>query len=253
MKGRRRLLFLPPPSRARRAAAAPRAAPRRCARPARARAGDAAAEGGRGRRVESREGGRPRGSTRHARASVPQASSRSASAMAARVSGPDHRATQLRVAEERHWCPASPAEGVGEGAHGASPRRRAVNPSSREARRRSSLLDPARREKSARRRRWGVEGRGRRGEIGEGRRAPAPPRARPPVRRGARRFGARTTLEPPSLLAPSLPLLHRWSYSVAAGRDAAEGSRGVNVAARTARATASPSARGAGRYREERE
>ena len=98
-----------------------------------------------------------------------------------------------------------------------------------------------------------MEGRGRRGEIGEGRRAPAPPRARPPVRRGARRFGARTTLEPPSLLAPSLPLLHRWSYSVAAGRDAAEGSRGVNVAARTARAAASPSARGAGRYREERE
>jgi len=130
---------------------------------------------------------------------------------------------------------------------------RAVNPSSREAWRRSSLLDPARREKSARRRRWGVEGRGRRGEIGEGRGAPAPPRARPPVRRGARRLGARTTLEPPSLLAPSLPLLHRWSYSVAAGRDAAEGSRGVNVTARTARAAASPSARGAGRYREERE
>jgi len=70
---------------------------------------------------------------------------------------------------------------------------------------------------------------------------------------GGERFGARTTLEPPSLLAPSLPFLHRWSYSVAAGRDAAEGSRGVNVAARTARAAASPSARGAGRYREERE
>ncbi|KAG2628995.1 hypothetical protein PVAP13_3KG395503 [Panicum virgatum] len=84
-----------------------------------------------------------------------------------------------------------------------APTFRAVNLSSRrEARRRSSLLDPARREKSARRRRWGVEGRGRRGEIGEGRGAPAPPRARLPLRCGACRLGAWTTLEPPSLLAP---------------------------------------------------